>query len=213
MSTPLSKEEKKRFLKALEEDEEFRYAVAGLIGVSEILKRLDRLEANQEKLWLEVKSLRESQEKLWMEVKSLRENQEDMLVDLRELRVSVERLTLTVEEEGRDVIRSRLRGDLGVDVPLNRIWVDSKEVNIYGASGDLCVVGEATVRLEVKLLEELEEKIDYLRGRRPDLLRPRLIKVVYVDYAVPLALEKAKAMGVWVLKWSGDLTPRVIHSP
>jgi len=254
MSDTLSKEEKKRILKALEEDEEFRYAVAGLIGVSEVLKRLDRLEANQEKLWLEVKnlrenqekvwlevkslregqeklwlevrrfaenqerlwlevkSLRENQEKLWLEVKSLRENQAEMLIELRELRVNVERLTLSVEEEGRDVIRHRLRGELNVDISLDRVWVDGKEVNIYGASADLCVVGEATVRLGVKLLDELEEKIDYIRGRRPDLLRPRLIKVIYTDYATPSALEGAKDKGIWVLKWSGDLTPRIIHS-
>lgn len=145
--------------------------------------------------------------------KSLRENQEKMLVELRDLRVGVKRLTLTVKEEGRDVIRHRLKSELNGDVPLDRIWVDSKEVNIYGASGDLCVVGEATVRLGAKPLDELEEKIDYLKGRRPDLLRSRLIKVVCVDYAVPLALEKAKAKGIWVLKWSGDLTPMVIHSP
>jgi len=226
MSETLSAEEKKRILKALEEDEEFRYAVAGLIGVSEILKRLDRLEANQEKLWLEVKSLRENQEKLWLEVKSLREGQEKLWVEvkslresqeklwieLRELRVGVERLTLCVEEEGRDVIRHRLRSELGIDIPLDRIWVNGEEVNIYGASGELCVVGEATVRLGVKLLNELEEKVDLIRARKPDLLRPKLIKVVYADYVIPSALEEAKANGVWVLKWSGDLTPRVIHS-
>ena len=254
MSEPLSKEEKRRFLKALEEDEEFRYAVAGLIGISELLKRLDKLEANQEKLWmevkslregqeklwleikslredqeklwlevkslrenqeklwLEVKSLRENQEKLWMEVKSLRENQEEMLDDLRELRVSFERLTLSIEEEGRDVVRHRLKDELNVDIPIDRIWVDDREVNIYGASGDLCVIGEATVRLGVKLLDELEEKIAYIRGRRPDLLKPKLIKVVYADYAVPSALEKARDKGVWVVKWSSDLTPRIIHS-
>jgi len=254
MSETLSKEEKRRFLKALEEDEEFRYAVAGLIGISEILKRLDKIEANQEKLWLEVKNLRENQEKLWLEikniwlevknlreeqeklwievkslrenqeklwmevknlwleVKSLRENQEEILNDLRELRVSFERLTLSVEEEGRDVIRCRLKDELNVDIPLDRIWIDGREINIYGTSGDLCVIGEATVRLSVKLLEELEEKIDYIRGRKPDLLKPRMIKVVYVDYAVPSALEKARDKGIWVLKWSGDLTPRVIHS-
>jgi len=310
MSETLSKEEKRRFLKALEEDEEFRYAVAGLIGISEILKRLDKIEANQEKLWLEVKNLRENQEKLWLEVKSLRENQEklwvevkslregqeklwleikniwlevknlreeqeklwievknlrenqeklwlevknlrdnqeklwlevknlregqeklwmevknlwlevkslrenqeEILNDLRELRVSFERLTLSVEEEGRDVIRCRLKDELNVDIPLDRIWVDGREINIYGTSGDLCVIGEATVRLGVKLLEELEEKIDYIRGRKPDLLKPRMIKVVYVDYAVPSALEKARDRGIWVVKWSGDLTPRVIHS-
>ena len=198
MSETLSAEERKRILKALEEDEEFRYAVAGLIGVSEILKRLDRLEANQEKLWLEVKSLRENQEKLW--------------VELRDLRVGVERLTLSVEEEGRDVIKHRLKSELNVDIPLDRVWVDGKEVNIYGASGDLCVVGDATVRLGVKLLDELEEKIDHIRGRRPDLLRPRLIKAIYTDYATPSALEGAKDKGIWVLKWSGDLTPRIIHS-
>jgi len=50
-----------------------------------------------------------------------------------------------------------------------------------------------------------------MRSARPDLLRPRLIKVVYADYAVPSALEKAKERGIWVLKWSGDLTPRLIH--
>jgi regulator of replication initiation timing len=233
MSTSLSAEEKKRVLKALEEDEEFRYAVAGLIGISEILKRLDRLEANQEKLWLEVKglrenqeklwegqeklwlevkSLREGQEKLWLEVKNLREGQEKIWFELRDLRVNVERLTLTVEDEGRDVIRHRLRSELNVDVPLDRVWVDGREVNIYGAVGELCVVGEATVRLGVKLLDELEEKIASIKERRPDLLRPKLIKVVYADYAIPLALDEARARGIWVLKWSGDLTPRAIHT-
>ena len=232
MPEALSREEKRRFLKALEEDEEFRYAVAGLIGISEVLKRLDRLEANQEKLWIElkalrenqeklwlnqerlwseVKSLRENQEKLWLEVKSLRENQEDMLIELRELRTSVERLTLSVEEEAREVVRHRLREELGVDVPLDGIRVDDKEIDIYGASGDLCVVGEATVRLGIKLLDELERKINYVK-KRPELLRPRLIKVVYTDYAVPSALERARDRGVWVLKWSGDLTPRLIHT-
>jgi len=38
-----SREEKLRFLKALEEDAEFRYAVAGLIGLGEVLSELRRL--------------------------------------------------------------------------------------------------------------------------------------------------------------------------
>ncbi|MEM2545895.1 MAG: DUF3782 domain-containing protein, partial [Nitrososphaerota archaeon] len=37
---------KSRILKLLREDEEFRYAVAGLIGLDEILKRLDRHESH-----------------------------------------------------------------------------------------------------------------------------------------------------------------------
>ncbi|MEM0085056.1 MAG: hypothetical protein QW743_03395 [Candidatus Methanomethylicia archaeon] len=105
----LSREEKLRILKALEEDLEFRYAVAGLIGISEILRRLDRFEEgqnklwenqkrlweaqnklweNQNKLWEEVKSLREGQNKLWEEIKNLREGQNKLWEEVRELRVN-----------------------------------------------------------------------------------------------------------------------------
>ncbi len=48
----LSVDEKKRFLKALEEDEEFRYAVAGKLGLSEILQELKRIHEDIRKLWL-----------------------------------------------------------------------------------------------------------------------------------------------------------------
>ena len=51
----LSSDERKRFLRALEEDAEFRYAVAGKLGLLEILKRLDCIEEELRKLW--VKSL------------------------------------------------------------------------------------------------------------------------------------------------------------
>ncbi len=51
----LSSDERKRFLRALEEDAEFRYAVAGKLGLLEILKRLDRIGEELRKLW--VKSL------------------------------------------------------------------------------------------------------------------------------------------------------------
>ena len=48
---------KSRILRMLKEDEEFRYAVAGLIGLEEILKRLDRHEE-------EITRLREDMVKL-----------------------------------------------------------------------------------------------------------------------------------------------------
>ncbi|MGY0288408.1 MAG: hypothetical protein ACUX7D_06600 [Candidatus Methanodesulfokora washburnensis] len=46
----MSSQLKRRFLKLLKEDEEFRYAVAGLLGLEEILKRLDRHEEQLVKL-------------------------------------------------------------------------------------------------------------------------------------------------------------------
>lgn len=41
---------KKRFIKLLKEDEEFKYTVAGLIGLDEILKKLDKNEQELIKL-------------------------------------------------------------------------------------------------------------------------------------------------------------------
>mgnify|MGYP001772783493 CR=1 FL=1 len=80
---------KARLLDLLDKDKEFRYAVAGKLGLSEILERLDRNEEAIRKLWEEVKAMREEQaklgegqaklwesnNKLWEEVKALREGQ------------------------------------------------------------------------------------------------------------------------------------------
>ncbi|MEM2312684.1 MAG: DUF3782 domain-containing protein [Candidatus Nezhaarchaeales archaeon] len=71
----LSKEEKLKLLKTLEEDLEFRYAIAGLIGISEVLRRLDGLEESQNRLWESQKKLWENQNKLWESQKKLWENQ------------------------------------------------------------------------------------------------------------------------------------------
>jgi hypothetical protein len=47
----LSASEKKRFLGPSRRTGEFRYAVAGYLGLSETLKRLDSLEESMKKLW------------------------------------------------------------------------------------------------------------------------------------------------------------------
>ncbi|MEM0050589.1 MAG: hypothetical protein QXM43_05250 [Desulfurococcaceae archaeon] len=52
-------------MKALEEDLEFRYAVAGLLGYGELLKRLDELVEELVKLSGEQKALREEQARIW----------------------------------------------------------------------------------------------------------------------------------------------------
>ena len=91
---------KKEFIELLEKDVEFRYTVAGYLGLSEILKRLDRheshilevlkrldrLEENQEKLWEEVRALREEQRKLWEGQNKLWEGQSKLWEEYRRLR-------------------------------------------------------------------------------------------------------------------------------
>lgn len=209
---------RKEMLDLLERDLEFRYAVAGYLGISEILKRLDSLEENQNKLWEGQNKLWEGQNKLWEEVKALREGQNKLWEEVREMRITIsrmsatlERLTLTVEEEARSMIKHRIKQDLKVDIELSSIFIDSKEVSIYGAAGDLCVIGEATVRLGVNLVYELLNKIELIRSKRPDLLRKRIIKVIYTDYAVPEAVEAARNNNIWVMRWEKDLTPLKIE--
>ena len=74
MVTSETVELKKKLLDLLREDEEFRLAIAGLLGYSEILKRLDRHEEEMRRIWESIEKLREDfltfvkeQEKRWEE--------------------------------------------------------------------------------------------------------------------------------------------------
>jgi arginine/lysine/ornithine decarboxylase len=69
---------KREFLELLEKDLEFRYAVAGYLGLSEVLKRLDAIAEEQVRL-------REEQTKIWMEMVAVKEEQKN----LREEQVSL----------------------------------------------------------------------------------------------------------------------------
>ncbi|RDD53139.1 MAG: hypothetical protein BA066_06010 [Candidatus Korarchaeota archaeon NZ13-K] len=97
---------KRRFLKLLKEDEEFRYAVAGFLGLDELLARLDSHERILEDLLREIRDLREGQgrlaegqEKLWIEVRRhseaierLAEGQEKLWIEVRRHSEAIERL-------------------------------------------------------------------------------------------------------------------------
>ncbi len=187
-------------------------------GQNKLWEEVRTLREEIRKLWEEVRTLRENQNKLWEnvnklweEVRALREDQGRLWREVRDLRVLVERLTLTVEDEGRYVIEWRLGRELGVSVSLSRFFIDDVEVDIFGVTDDLVVIGEATVRLGTSLIDELERKVRLVFERRSDLIRPKLIKVIYCDVALPQALKLAEERDIWVLDIRSDLTPRRIH--
>ena len=134
MVEALSREEKLRFLRSLETDYEFRYAVAGYIGLSEILKRLDTIESrisdlyegqkrlweNVEKLWEEVKNLREGQDKLWMEVRDLREGQNKLWEEVKLLREGQDKLWIEV--------RDLREGQVKLWESVNNLWIEVKSL-------------------------------------------------------------------------------------
>jgi len=179
-------------------------------GQNKLWENQNRMWEEIRKIWEEIKKLREDQNKLWEEVREIRLEIKLLREDQEKMRITLERLTLSVEDEARDVISHRLKKELGIDIKLERIFIDEKEINIYGISGEICVIGEATVRLGTNLVEELERKIEKIKRENPELLKPKLIKVIYADYSVPNALELASNYNIWVLNWKGDLTSRKI---
>jgi hypothetical protein len=139
----------------------------------------------------------------------MRGEMRDVNVRLGRVERTLEKLTLEVEEEARIVIKHRLR-EMGHEVELTSLTLPEVEVNIYGASDDLCVVGEARVRASSGVVDEIDRKIRELRRLHPDRLRPRVLRVVYTTLAMPDLIARAEREGVWVLRAVGDVVkPRL----
>jgi len=232
---------KAKILALLKEDEEFRYAVAGLLGLDEILRRLSihdekfnevlrrldvheerfneilhRLDVHDEKFNEVLRRLDVHEERFnevlrrldmhEAELVKLREDFNRMLavierMDLRLSRVerTLEKLTIDIEDEARSIVRHRL-AEVGINVDLTSLTLPDLELNIYGASNNICVVGEVAVRANVRLINELLNKVEKLKRDYPWMIRDRLIPVLYV--ALPMAdlVSEAKNKGIWLLK-------------
>jgi archaellum component FlaC len=195
---------KRQFLELLEKDKEFRLAVAGYLELSEALKSLESIEKNIEKLWESTNKLWENVNKLWEEVRAMRVEMRGMNVRLERVERTLEKLTLEIEEEARIVIKHRLR-EMGYEVEVTLLTLPEVEVNIYGVSGDLCVVGEARVRASSGIIDEIDKKIEVLKRLYPDKLRPRILRVAYTTLALPDLVARAEREGVWVLRAVGDV--------
>ena len=224
---------KREFLELLKRDEEFRYVVLGYLGISEVLKRLDCIAEEQVRLRQDFARLQEEQVKLKGEQIKLREDFVELRKDFSRLleeqvrlredfnrmlsrvvrierrldRVerTLEKLTLDVEDEAREVVEARLR-KAGIEVKLGRLELPGLELDLYGVAGDVCVLGEAAVRVGVSKIEELLRKVERLEAEHPELLKPRRILVVYASLATEEAVKRAEEGGVWLLKATKDYT-------
>jgi len=99
----LSKKEKQRILKTLETDEEFRYAIAGLIGLNTIISELKKLREDfakhiemEEKRW-------EENEKRWQENLKRWEKNEKSGKKLLKYSKSIERGLKSIAEYLKDM--------------------------------------------------------------------------------------------------------------
>jgi uncharacterized protein YoxC len=146
---------RRQFLKLLDEDKEFRYTVAGYLGLGEILKRLDSIEENIRKIWEEIRGLREGQERLWEgqnrlweEVKALREGQEKLWDGQNKLWEEVKQL-----REGQNKLWEEVKA---LREGQEKLW---EEVKLLREGQNKLWEGQNRLWEEVKALREGQEKL------------------------------------------------------
>ena len=89
---------------------------------------------------------------------------------------------------------------MGVNVNLTSLVLPELELDIYGVSDDVCVIGEVAVRAGVRLLDELLDKVRRLRERYPEMVGEKMILTLYVSLPMMVLINEARKKGIWLLK-------------
>ena len=193
---------KDKILALFREDQEFRYAIAGLLGWEEILRRLDRHEEELSRLSRETAELRKETTELRREMTKLRQDMmEGFQLVHRQLSALGARWGIMTEEAFREGLRGLLEKELGLKVER---WAKSDEGGVvFGYPGqvevDVAVRDGRVVLVEVKShvgradvysFKRKAEFYERVEGKKPS----RLLMVT--PYAEEEALRAAKHLGV-----------------
>ncbi|MEM3005946.1 MAG: hypothetical protein QXJ79_04430, partial [Candidatus Bathyarchaeia archaeon] len=156
----------------------------------------------QEKLWEEVKSLREGQEKLWEEVKSLREGQEKLWEEVKSLRIEQDKmkkymvsgfrdlrlaLGVTFEQHSASFLELMLEeiGYSGAVVEKKYLVHEGEVVEINMFCEDPLLVGESTI--SIRTAEEAKKDVEKL------IKRAEIVEKKYGRKPILIVLSVAKA--------------------
>lgn len=187
----LTAEEKRRFLRALEEDWEFRYAVAGLLGYREILEELKELRKksleHDKRFEAIEKKLLEHDEKFEAILEELKAHRQKLLEhdrrleaiekELRELNRRVSRLEMTVGALSESFYSKAFWDDLREELRASgeRVLLRRRNARVDGVDVDLLVVTDKRVYVvEVKVKPRIEDvgallaKTDVVKRYYPD---------------------------------------------
>ncbi len=190
------------------------------VATKEDLKQLaTKQDLDQLKKWAEKFATKQDLEQLkkWAEERFVtKEHLDAVIKELRETMATkedlkrienrmatkeqIESITISVEDSGREMVQYLLE-QRGHKCVAERLRVDSDyEFDIYCNAGVLTAVGEAKVRSGGRDVEKTLERIQELQRRWPDKISGRLVPVFYTLVAEPLAVQKAKELGVWLVE-------------
>ena len=163
----LSSSEKEKFLKTLEEDREFRYAVMGLLGFKELLERFTRLEERQSELEKWFKELAKRQQKLeerqqrleerFIKLEERQQKLEERIEELSRAVVTIgNRFGMLVESAFRSAISGILRRYFGAEA---KRWTYMDEDGIvYGYKA--LVEVDVVIKDDIHILIEVKSRAD-----------------------------------------------------
>ncbi len=197
---PLTREEKERLLKTIEEDREFRYALMGLLGFKEVLDRITKLEERFTKLEErftrleeEFKKLAERQQKLEERQQKLEEQYQELARRITKVEERLEKLDKTIiaiahrfgiltEAGFREAMKYVVEEVLGVAKIEKWVYRDTEGI-VYGCPAvvevDIVVRDKEHILVEVKSrvsrsdvseLYRIGKLYEKVRGIKPRLL-------------------------------------------
>ncbi|MHA1974665.1 MAG: hypothetical protein ACTSW1_16815 [Candidatus Hodarchaeales archaeon] len=126
---------------------------------------------------------------------------------IKDIQVSQDRMMVSLEEEAKEVIEYLLKKNHNIKVTLDELKIKDFEVDIYGATDDLCVVGEAAVRLGNSKLDQLLQNIKHLKINHPSYMKEKTVKILYGIKILPELIEKAEKEDIWIVTATKELTP------
>ena len=201
----LSPEEKRKFLRSLKEDEEFRYAVAGMLGYSEILDRITSIEERVVRLEERFANLEERFARLEERFANLEERvvrlEEEMASFRRLIVVIAHRFGVISEESFREGMKYVVEEVLGT-AKVSKLLLRDERGLVYGHPStvdiDVLVRDEEHIIIEVKSRVSKGDVAEISRiGRlyeEKEGAKPRLLIIGgFVDRG---AAELAKDLGV-----------------
>jgi hypothetical protein len=199
-------------LRLLKEDEEFRYAVAGLLGLEEILKRLDRNEQELVRLREDMAKMFEKHEerfarieeeirRIWQEIARLRE---DMVKGFGRHDREIERLTEELTKLREDMVKGFERHDREIQrltEEMNKLREDmtkgfelvNRHISAIGARWGIMAEDAFREGLRGILEKEFGVKVDRWIVRDEDGMVYGFSSVIEIDIAIkdgkPMLIE------------------------
>ncbi|MGB9716970.1 MAG: hypothetical protein ACPL4E_00820 [Thermoproteota archaeon] len=199
---------KRRMLTLLKEDEEFRYAVIGLLGLEDLRSGQARLEKAQAGLQEAVEKLVGRQDALEKAVEKLVEAQVRTDSALQELSRHVGRLSDTIgfglEDIARVVVPGWLYRHEGIEVEelvrkLIRVDGEEVEINLYGEGkrrdAKIIILGEAKSRIYPGDIEEFDKSAEKAKKTMAD----GVYKLMFGYYVHPSAEQEAERRGITLI--------------